>query len=415
MSRITQVLNRHLRPLVLNTVRSLNGLPVPSDSVDVMAYESDSQACHVIETEPLGRESIPARALSGDPILVEETLEMISDLAVQKTYLQELVGEKQINFKESVCVLDQCRVAHTGGLVITPGNQVLQGVSCLKFDSDLPTNPLFLRYLPRPSRVSRPAVFLTCSMPYNYYHWVLEVLPRLGVYASAGITADCVYAPTQKRFQQESLRLLGFSGTKIIRATRNAHVLFDRLAVSTSSPYCNSRAIDFLYNSFAAHHGVSQPKELRVFISRRKRGKREITNDDEVFKAIQPLGFKRYDLETMSFGDQINLFYDAECVIGPHGAGLVNTAFCRQGTKVIEINTPYRVTTNFSDIAHYRGLKYHLHLAVPERKKFFSFDPKTGFGDSDMTVQPAVFAEIVQTFLKDPSAADQARDFNRFL
>jgi hypothetical protein len=32
-----------------------------------------------------------------------------------------------------------------------------------------------------------------------------------------------------------------------------------------------------------------------------------------------------------------------------------------------------------------------------------------------MTVQPAVFAEIVQTFLKDPSAADQARDFNRFL
>ena len=48
MSRITQVLNRHLRPFVLNTVRSLNGLPVPSDSVDVMAYESDSQACRVI-------------------------------------------------------------------------------------------------------------------------------------------------------------------------------------------------------------------------------------------------------------------------------------------------------------------------------------------------------------------------------
>ena len=84
MSRITQVLNRHLRPLVLNTVRSLNGLPVPSDSVDVMAYESDSQACHVIETEPLGRELIPARALSGDPILVEETLEMMPDLEVQE-------------------------------------------------------------------------------------------------------------------------------------------------------------------------------------------------------------------------------------------------------------------------------------------------------------------------------------------
>ena len=415
MSRITQVLNRHLRPFVLNTFRSLNGLPVPSGSVDVTAYQSDSQACRVIEVDPLGRESIPARALSGDPVLVEKTLDMIPDLAVQKKYVQELVGEKQIASKNFVCVLDQGRVAHASGLVITPDNQVLKGVSCVNFDSDLPTNPLLLRYLPRPSRISKPAVFLTCSMPYNYYHWVLEALPRLGAYASAGIDADYVYAPTQKRFQREFLQLLGFSASKIIRATRNAHFLFDRLAISTATPPCNFRTIDFLYNSFSSHHGPTQPKELRVFISRRKRGKREITNDDEVFKAIQPLGFKRYDLETMSIGEQINLFYDAECVIGPRCAGLVNIAFCRQGTKVMEINTPYRATTCFYDIAHYRGLKYHLHLAAPDRKKFFSFDSKTGFGDSDMTVQPAAFAETVRTFLKDPLAADQSCDFKQFL
>ena len=90
MSRITQVLNRHLRPFVLNTFRSLNGLPVPSGSVDVMAYESDSQACRVIEADPLGRESIPARALSGDPVLIEKTLEMIPDLAVQKNMFRNL-------------------------------------------------------------------------------------------------------------------------------------------------------------------------------------------------------------------------------------------------------------------------------------------------------------------------------------
>ena len=118
----------------------------------------------------------------------------------------------------------------------------------------------------------------------------------------------------------------------------------------------------------------------------------------------------------MSVSEQIALFYDAECVIAPHGAGLVNIAFCRQGTKVVEINTPYRAATHcFYDIAHYRGLKYHLHLARPDRTKFFSFDPESGFGDSDMTVDPAAFAEIVQTFLKAPSAADQSSDFNHFL
>lgn len=416
MSRITQVLNRRVRPFVLNAVRSVNGLPVPSDSVDVRAYESGSQACSIIESEPLGRELFPARALSGDPTLVEKTLDLIPDLAVQKKYVQALLNGKQVDSRDFVCVLEQGRVAHTGGLVITPDNRVLEGVSCINFGTDLPTNPLLLRYLPRPSRSSRPAVFLTCSMPYNYYHWVMEALPRLGVYASAGLDADYVYAPTQKRFQRESLRLLGFSASKISRATRNAHVLFDQLAVSAPQSHCNSRTIDFLYNSFASHYSVSQPKELRVFISRRKRGKREITNDDKVYRVLQPLGFKRYDLETMSVSEQIALFYDAECVIAPHGAGLVNIAFCRQRTKVVEINTPYRAASHvFHDIAHYRGLKYHLHLARPDRTKFFSFDPESGVGDSDMTVDPAAFAEIVQTFLKAPSAADQSSDFNDFL
>ena len=390
-------------------------MPVPSGSVDVMAYGSDSQACRVIEAESLGRESIPTRALSGDPILVEKTLDMISNLAAQKNYVHELVGAKEVDPRGFVCVLDQGRVAHTGGLVMTPDNRVLEEVSCIKFNTDLPTNPLLLRYLPRPARVSRSAVFLTCLMPYNYYHWVLEALPRLAIYASAGIAADCIYAPVQKRFQQESLRLLGFPASRIIRATRNSHVLFDRLAISYSKPSCNSRTIDFLYHSFASHHGISQPKELRVFISRRKRGKREITNDDAVFEVLQTLGFKRYDLETMSVSEQIKLFYNAECVVGPHGAGLVNIAFCRQGTKVIEINTPYRATTCFSDIAHYRGLKYQLHLATPDRKDFFNFDPKLGVGDSDMTVELAAFAEIVQIFLKTPLAADQSCEFKQFL
>jgi hypothetical protein len=134
-------------------------MPVPSGSVDVMTWESDSQACHIIEPEPLGKELISPRALSGDPILVEKTLEMIPDLAVQKQYVQELVGEKQINPKEFVCVLEQGRVAHASGLVMTPDNRLLEDVSCIKFDSDLPTNPLLLRYLPRPARVSSSAVF----------------------------------------------------------------------------------------------------------------------------------------------------------------------------------------------------------------------------------------------------------------
>ena len=43
----------------------------------------------------------------------------------------------------------------------------------------------------------------------------------------------------------------------------------------------------------------------------------------------------------MTFLDQINLFSEAEIVIGLHGAGLSNHLFCQPKTKVIEIKLSY--------------------------------------------------------------------------
>ena len=37
---------------------------------------------------------------------------------------------------------------------------------------------------------------------------------------------------------------------------------------------------------------------------------------------------------------QVNLFYNAKCVVGLHGAGFANLVFCISGTKVIELRSP---------------------------------------------------------------------------
>jgi len=42
-------------------------------------------------------------------------------------------------------------------------------------------------------------------------------------------------------------------------------------------------------------------------------------------------------LGTMSVLEQIELFSNADVVIGTHGAGLANILFCKPNTKVIEI------------------------------------------------------------------------------
>ena len=38
--------------------------------------------------------------------------------------------------------------------------------------------------------------------------------------------------------------------------------------------------------------------------------------------------------------NQINLFYNADIIVGLHGGGFANLVFCRPQTKVIELKTP---------------------------------------------------------------------------
>ena len=78
----------------------------------------------------------------------------------------------------------------------------------------------------------------------------------------------------------------------------------------------------------------------RIFISRKNYqtiGKRHIMNEDELFLQIRKLGFEKYNLEEMSMPDQIELFYDAEMVVGAHSSGLTNILFS-EGVKVLELN-----------------------------------------------------------------------------
>ena len=44
-------------------------------------------------------------------------------------------------------------------------------------------------------------------------------------------------------------------------------------------------------------------------------------------------------LADIKFTDQIDLFYNAECIVGLHGAGFANLVFCKSGTKVVELRS----------------------------------------------------------------------------
>jgi len=408
MSKITGFWKRTLRPAVLNALRYRTGVPVPRATVSAEAYAGDAggtanRGRRFVTMSLSPSEPIPARTVSGALEHVEHTLTRIAHGGARADYLGQLQGAHASRAEEFVMVVDGGRVAHDSGAVITPDDRVLLGATGVVEQTDLPTNPLHLKYLPRATPVEGCLAVVTCSMPYNYYHWLMEALPRLAIYEQAALSIDRYYAPLNTRFQQETLDLLGIDRNRIERATRNRHVVAEQLAASSwDSPVARFKT-DFLHRRLTSHLDGSKPPSLRIFVSRRNRGKRVLVNDNEIFAALTPLGFRRFDLETMAVADQIALFHKAECVVGPHGAGLTNIVFCRAGAKVLEINNPYRATSIFYAMAHYRKLDYHLHVADPVHDSFFHFDATKGFGDSNMRVRPAAFAALVRDFLEGKS------------
>ena len=399
MSKITGVWKRRLRPLVLTAFRRRLGLGVTTpNTATTVAVLAAAGRCESIRIDDLPRHVLPAHDVTGDLAAVAQVRAQIDNQLAREKYDRLLQGTVIHPAVQSfVATLESGRVTHDAGVVMTGGDAVLEDVSGLGFASDNPTNPLRLSYLPRPRPTPDTVAVLTTGPNHNYYHWLLEAIPRLDLYERSGLTIDRFYAPIHTRFQRETLALLGITREQIVPATSHTHLAPARLVVSSFHGSLSRVKTDFLFRRLTAHVGPWAGPSPRIFIARR--GPRSIVNERDVLRALRPLGFQRHRLESMPIAEQIALFHRAECVISPHGAGLTNLTFCRPRTKVVEIGTPYRPWACFSEIAHHRGLDYHLHMASPTRVRHFN--PQTAVGDSDLRVDPVGLRDVVESLLSD--------------
>ncbi|RAU83975.1 glycosyltransferase family 61 protein [Pontibacter arcticus] len=78
------------------------------------------------------------------------------------------------------------------------------------------------------------------------------------------------------------------------------------------------------------------PKQ-RIYISRSKARFRRVLNETDLYPVLKKFGFKIVWPEDLDYGQQIQLFFDAEAIISPHGAGLTNILFAEK-CKVVEFH-----------------------------------------------------------------------------
>ena len=73
----------------------------------------------------------------------------------------------------------------------------------------------------------------------------------------------------------------------------------------------------------------------KIYISRDKAHTRKLNNAGELLMALK--GWQSVTLEDLPIKEQVKVFAEASQVLATHGAGMINALWCREGTKIVEI------------------------------------------------------------------------------
>jgi capsular polysaccharide biosynthesis protein len=284
--------------------------------------------------------------------------------------------------------------AYYGGSVVTSDNKLLADLSPEVWGAE--NHPIFSSFrLPKACELSgSTGIAVTPEAPGNYYHWLIDLLPRVGLLKSSGHELDRVLINgIGAHYEQRSLRALNFPIEKVYVTARD-RFLIESAAIPSMDHFSKAIApwkIDMLRGLRTSNAG--RPAK-RIYVSRKRAAVRRIINEDELANLLRSANFELLELESMTWDEQVAIFAQAEVVLAPHGAALANIAFCEPGSLIVEIGT----RTGYKDFYLYLAASAQLRYRFIEARP--RVDAKTdslrAIENEDMIVDLAA----VQKFLE---------------
>ncbi|MFC1769489.1 DUF563 domain-containing protein [Nitrospirota bacterium] len=210
-------------------------------------------------------------------------------------------------------------------------------------------------------------VFIVPGFGQNrYYHAIVHSIPYLMAYKEMGL--DCPIAlprfpyelqPRIREVLDAMMDYMRIPKERILSRERMFSTKFESAVAPVIHILPNKFVTDF-YEDFSDHFEKDsschvQPE--KVYISRILQDRRRIDNEDRIIELLADQGFRILELENMSFEEQFCSLRDAKTVVAPHGAGLVNTLFCRNKISMVELLT-YTSPPYFKNICDSRGFEY---------------------------------------------------------
>ena len=242
-----------------------------------------------------------------------------------------------------VAELPHGRVLGPHHAVITGRGDLVQEVSWYFGTTRPREHPAFINPFPGPPlRLDGRVGVLAARGDGNYYHFLMDVIVKLGVLEQASVPwPDTWYAAASRApFQSQLLALAGIPEKTIVDAVEHPHVQAETLVVPAPPAMSEVNppwAVQWVRNRLLPQVDISGPRR-RIYVTRGpSANNRTVLNEERVLPFLESRGFELVDPGTMSVVDQIRTFATADIIVATHGAALANLTFATPGATVIEL------------------------------------------------------------------------------
>jgi hypothetical protein len=198
----------------------------------------------------------------------------------------------------------------------------------------------------------------TCG---NYFHWLLQASSSIySVVSRFGHSGFRIALPQLSRWQEDTLARLGFANIPRVLVSpekqyRFRKVAFASILTARSSFYSQFGAYT---NALLTARSPRRTAHKLLYVSRQDAQLRPIENEEAIIRMVKQRGFSIVEAGQHTLDQQIDIFRNADVVVGPHGAGMTNTMFSRPGAIVYEFMTHQYVNHCFATIAQNLGHEY---------------------------------------------------------
>ena len=217
----------------------------------------------------------------------------------------------------------------------------------------------------------------------NYYHFIYDSLPYLISFLEIKKNINDIKLlmnypnPQTNKMYNFVLEFLDLLEVKddivIINETIKYHNVYisDSFTHNGKSNYPPREEIYELYQKILNKSNPQKIKGKKIYISRRSwkhndftnigtnyTSRRKLLNEDDLVNVLEKYGFIECFTEKMTTIDKLELFTNADIVVGAIGGGMCNVLFSNKGTILISINSPEFLKINQRFVYSYQKVNY---------------------------------------------------------